>query len=101
MGSAVPILEGIRVAAGGMGTLGFSQSGTLAYVPGVAAAERRTLVWVDRQQVVEQPTSCPSSRMYGLPRLSPDGNFARFDVQRRRPAESAVARDDLLPKPRG
>jgi len=80
-GSPVPVLEGVRATAGGVGSFAFSESGSLAYVPGSGGeSAARTLVWVDRQGV-EQPTSCPGPRQFNLPRLSPSGDRVAFEIQ--------------------
>jgi Tol biopolymer transport system component len=79
-GSPVPALEGVHSVSGPFGSFSFSESGTLAYVPGEAPeALARTLVWVDRKGV-EQPVPAPP-RQYNLPRLSPDGGRVAVEVQ--------------------
>jgi len=71
-GSPVPVLEGVQNLVGPFASFGFSDSGTLAYVTGVApASANNTLVWVDRKGV-EQPLPAPPRR-YGAPAISPDG----------------------------
>jgi hypothetical protein len=54
-----------------------SQTGTLAYVPGEAAATR-SLVWVDRNGR-ETPLKAPP-RGYMIPRLSPDGTNLALEI---------------------
>jgi serine/threonine-protein kinase len=79
-GSPVPVLEGVHSVTGPFGSFAFSESGTLAYVPGEAPeALARTLVWVDRKGV-EQPVPAPP-RQYNLPRLSPDGGRVAVEIQ--------------------
>jgi len=56
LGSAVPILEGVRDRNGGVGSFSVSQSGTLVYIPGASSvAQARSLVWVNREGG-EEPT---------------------------------------------
>ena len=78
-GSPIPLLEDVRSITGPYGAFAFSESGTLAYVPGAALqGPRRTLVWVDRKGV-EQPLPLPP-RSYSNLRLSPDGERAVFTI---------------------
>jgi Tol biopolymer transport system component len=71
-GSPVPVLEGVQNLVGPFASFGFSDSGTLAYVTGVApASANNTLVWVDRNGA-EQPLPAPPRR-YVAPAISPDG----------------------------
>jgi len=80
-GSPVPVLEGVRVNGGALYTFAFSESGTLAYVPGMAlTTASRTLVWVDRQGA-EEPTSCSPPRLFNLVRLSPNDERLAVEVQ--------------------
>ena len=74
-GGPVPVLEGVRRAVPGTGAAQFtlSRSGSLAYLPSdVAREDPRTLVWVDRQRVVEPVTT--ARREYRSPRLSHGGD---------------------------
>ena len=62
-----PVVEGVRQYA-------ISDSGTLVYIPGTAAAAapgQRTLVWVDRKGKEEPLAAAPND--YRIPRISPDG----------------------------
>ena len=75
-GGPAPIVEGVRRApnlsvAGASSNYGFSDRGTLIYVPGSAVGVRRILALVDRTGLVE-PIDSPL-RAYIQPRLSPDG----------------------------
>jgi serine/threonine-protein kinase len=66
------ILEGVRSEGQrAVAQAVFSGDGTLIYVPGSAANDATTPVWVDRQGKV-QPVGMPP-RSYGSFRLSPDG----------------------------
>ena len=72
----MPIVEDVRRApnsasAGASAQYGFSDSGTLIYVPGSAVDVRRILALVDRTGAVE-PLGAPA-RAYFDPRFSPDG----------------------------
>ena len=74
-GGPVPVLEGVRRAGLNTGAAQFalSRSGSLAYLPSdVAREDPRTLVWVDRQGVVEPVTT--TRREYRSPRLSHGGD---------------------------
>jgi serine/threonine protein kinase len=80
-GSAVPVLEGVmQSATSGLAQYNFSDSGTLAYIPGSLQGAHR-LIFVDRKGT-ETPLEAPA-RLYGYPRLSPDGRrvAAGFDGQ--------------------
>jgi serine/threonine-protein kinase len=80
VGSAVPVLEGVLSSSGsGWAQFGFSDKGTLIYLPRTAGAVARTLVWVDRQGTV-QPVSAPA-RAYEEPRLSPDGQRVALTIR--------------------
>ena len=78
-GRPVSIVEGVRRAIGPGGpelntasaNYGFSDRGTLIYVPGPAVGVRRILALVDREGAVE-PLGAPPGA-YVDPRLSPDG----------------------------
>ena len=79
--SPVPVLEGIA-GTGVFLAVGFSDSGTLAYVPGSSQLGLYTLsrpVWVDRQGT-EEPLSAPPRLYVGDPRLSPDGRRVAISV---------------------
>jgi serine/threonine-protein kinase len=84
VGPPLPLLGGIE-GAGIYATFGFSDSGTLAYVPitgqpifadlGIGG----TLEWVDRQGA-EEPLPAPPQGYWGDPRLSPDGTRAAIAI---------------------
>jgi eukaryotic-like serine/threonine-protein kinase len=79
-GTPVPVVEGIRVEAGGAVQYVVAGDGTLAYVPGsVGANATNRLIWVDRTGH-EQPLMAPT-RNYGYPRLSPDGTRFAVDIR--------------------
>jgi hypothetical protein len=77
-GSAVPVLNGIQGLLGPFGAFSFSESGTLAYLPGPPGGGLSTLVWVDRSGT-ESALSAPP-RPYRNPRLSPDGERVAVDI---------------------
>lgn len=56
-----------------------SDTGTLAYVPGVAEGGERQLLWVDRQGK-ETPLPLPP-RSYLYPHLSPDGKQLALEIE--------------------
>ena len=73
-GTAVPVLSRLVTKDTGTGDFAVATDGTLVYVDapgGLAAANARTLVWVDRSGK-EEPVAAPP-RAYLHPRLSPDG----------------------------
>jgi serine/threonine-protein kinase len=76
-GPPLPLLSGIE-GANIYTTFGFSDSGTLAYVPATGQpifadlGVGGTLAWVDRQGT-EEPLPAPARNYWGDPRLSPDG----------------------------
>jgi Tol biopolymer transport system component len=77
----VPVVEKVTMS-GTTGTADFAiaQNGTLVYVPGgVGAGLARTVAWVKREGGEEVLKALP--RAYSLPRLSPDGSRAAFDVR--------------------
>ena len=78
-GQTVPIIEGVRRVAAGFGgaQFAFSESGTLAYVPGPVAAGQQDLMLFDRKGNAERLTLPPGS--YGHPRVSPDGHHIAFE----------------------
>ena len=77
-GALAPVLDG--VSGGPFGNFSVSDTGTLAYVPGRSfTSSVRTMVWVNRQGV-EQATGAPT-RLYNIPRLSPDGERVAVEVQ--------------------
>jgi Tol biopolymer transport system component len=81
-GSPAPVLEGVQAVTGPFGSFAFSESGTLAYVPGGRQeALATTLVWVDRKGA-EQSVPIPAQQ-YNMPRLSPDGGRVAVEVQDR------------------
>jgi serine/threonine-protein kinase len=81
VGSPVPVVEGIA-GNGVFLAVGFSNSGTLAYVPGstpIGFFELASLVWVDRQGR-EEPLSASPQLYTGDPRLSPEGRQVAISV---------------------
>jgi len=78
-GSPVPVIQGIRSGTRRGGPqFAVSRTGTLAYVPGTVEQLTSTLVWVDRQGVVE-PLPAPP-RQYDYPELSPDGQRVAVSI---------------------
>ena len=69
----VPVVEGVLTKGSGSASFGFSDTGSLVYVSGVAGATGATssFVWVDREGG-EESLPLPA-RGYSQPRLSPDG----------------------------
>ncbi len=72
-GGPVTVIDDVLVSYASIGAveLATSMEGTIAYVPGGEALNRRALVWVDSRGV-EEPLQAPK-RNYEFPRLSPDG----------------------------
>lgn len=77
-GSAVPVLSGVQGNVGPFGDFGFSDSGTVAYLPGASGGGFYTLVWVDRSG--KESTLPAPPRPYLYPRLSPDGDRIVFET---------------------
>ncbi len=77
LGDPVPVQEGVLTKGSGAVTFGFSETGSLIYVP-QDAGSARTLVWVDRQGR-ESPLAI-TPRAYNWPRISPDGQKVIVDV---------------------
>ena len=80
----IPLVEGVQRAAGpGSNTAsanyGFSDRGTLIYVPGSAVRTLQTLTWVDRSGNEERLVAEP--RDYFYPRISPDGGRVALDLR--------------------
>jgi eukaryotic-like serine/threonine-protein kinase len=73
-GGAVPVVEGVRRAAvAGAALFGFSNTGSLAYVPGPSAgdATNTDLAWTGKDGG-RTPLKVPPAQ-YETPRISPDG----------------------------
>jgi serine/threonine-protein kinase len=71
-GASVPVIEGVMgFSATGVSQYSFSDSGTLAYIPGGNQASDRSLIWVDRNGV-EKPVALIAGS-YSNPRISPNG----------------------------
>jgi hypothetical protein len=79
VGQAVPALEGLvaNPSTGGA-QLAFSAEGTLAYVPGTAAASAKQIDWMTR----DGKTSVLRARKdnWANPRFSPDGQRLALDI---------------------
>jgi len=72
-GDPVTVIEDVLVSYASAGAVEFaaSREGSIAYIPGGEALNRRALVWVDSHGR-EEPLQAPK-RNYEFPRLSPDG----------------------------
>lgn len=71
-GTAVPVLDRVRIDPSSWAAqLALSRAGALAYVPGAAQSNLRSLVWVDRQGGMRRLTV--NLGVFSYPRLSPDG----------------------------
>jgi len=72
VGEPVPLSEPVFVKQGGAGDYALTRDGALAYVTAESGTPLpRALVWVDRKGR-EEPLDVPQ-RLYGMPRISPDG----------------------------
>ena len=82
-GGPVSIIDGVQRAFTLIGSIsanyGFSDRGTLIYVPGAAGTILRTLTWVDRSGNEERLAA--ESRNYYYPRISPDGGRVALDLR--------------------
>jgi Tol biopolymer transport system component len=70
-GPAVPVLDNVITNLSGGAHVAFSNSGTMAYLPGVLGELDRTLIWVDRKG-----EATPVANIRGMSlfyKLSPDG----------------------------
>ena len=81
VGTPVPVLESVFMAATGVANATVSSGGTLVYVPGSGSATSapRTLTWVTREgteEAIKSPT-----RQFTGPRLSPDGRQLSLEIQ--------------------
>jgi Tol biopolymer transport system component/tRNA A-37 threonylcarbamoyl transferase component Bud32 len=80
-GTPLIVAEDVPAKAAGAADAVVSGDGTLAYIAGAAAAQRR-LVWIDRdgaRTVLPTPL-----RSYAVPRISPDGTRIALDVREQR-----------------
>ena len=79
-GPPFKVLDGVLMSRNtGMAQFSLSKRGDLAYVPGPAEGDGRTLVWVDRTgQSVPLPLP-PASYLY--PRISPDGRYLAVEIE--------------------
>ena len=75
-GSAVPVLEGVRVNLGGWAQFAFARDGSLVYIPRLTIANE--LVWVDREGKTTPLTK--TIRGFMDPRFSPDGEYLSVTV---------------------
>jgi len=71
VGGSVPLVEGVRGTGNGLVQFATAPNGTLVYVPGSAASQDLSLVWVT-ETGEETPTAAPA-RDYDAMRVSPDG----------------------------
>ncbi len=73
IGSAVPIIENVaNNSASGGAELAFSDTGTLAFVPGRTLTAALPILWVDRQKQFRPLRREPT--VWSDPRFSPDGS---------------------------
>ena len=80
-GGAVPLVQGVMRAGNGQtGVANYrvSEDGTLIYVTGSTLTNGKTLLWVDREGLVE-PINVPP-RNYFHAQLSPDNEFVALTV---------------------
>ncbi len=76
-GEPFPVAERVRCAPGDRANLSVSRTGILAFMPGVAAANRE-LVWVDRTGKTLSTVGVHAA--YNDPALSPDGTRLAYSV---------------------
>jgi serine/threonine-protein kinase len=72
-GNPVPVQEGIVTKGGAVANFGISDTGTLVYAPGGAAAVQGRPVWVARDGREVAPLVDSDLDLPQFPRLSPDG----------------------------
>ena len=76
IGESFPVQLGVNTKSSGAVNYAFSESGTLAYIPGGAAVQR-TLGWVTPDGMGGiRATLVESETLVGMPRISPDGKQA-------------------------
>ena len=101
-GATVPIEHGVTqvaTAASGAAQWAWSQNGTLAFVPGGAFSEERTLVWVDRQGRVTS-AAAPARAYATAPsalRISPDGSRVALQVLTERTSNAGAGGSTRAP----
>ena len=79
-GPPVAVVEGLLMSRNtGAAYYTLSETGTLAYVPGLAEGGERQLLWVNRQGK-ETPLPLPQ-RSYLYPHLSPDGKQLALEIE--------------------
>jgi eukaryotic-like serine/threonine-protein kinase len=79
-GPPLKVVEGVLMSRNtGAAYFTLSETGTLAYVPGVAVDGQRELVWVDREGRETPLPLPPASYLY--PRLSPDGEKIALEIE--------------------
>ena len=71
-GEPLPVVNNVIMKRSSAVSFSLSISGSLVYIPTASAGPLRTLVWVDRNGK-EEPLDV-EPRLYGQPRVSPDGN---------------------------
>jgi len=76
----VPVVEGMTTRTSGAAEFSVSGTGALAYVPGGATNDGRSLVWVTRRGH-EEPVVAAPTRAYTYPRVSPDGSRVALDIR--------------------
>jgi serine/threonine-protein kinase len=76
----VPIIPGVRQASTNELELGFSDNGTLIYVPGPQTGVAQFDLGLEDRNGVVQPLKLPRRR-YQSPRVSPDGKRVAFEIQ--------------------
>ncbi len=80
VGTPIPILSRVRESIEGAAQFSFSPLGHMVYVAGGLPGGEHTLVWEDRNKVVE-PLAAPAGN-YSEPRLSPDGRRLAVTITR-------------------
>ena len=79
VGSPVPVVEGVRVEAGGSIQYAIADNGVLVYIPGGFDTGQVQVAWVDRGGG-EQRLPLPARNYWSLS-LSPDGTRAAFGIR--------------------
>jgi serine/threonine-protein kinase len=90
-GSAVPIVEGVGRATsitGGGTQFSFSQTGSIVYLPGPAAAGGYKVLVFDRKEMVDELKLAGGT--YANPRVSPDGKRLALETSDGRAAAVSI-----------
>ena len=87
-GAAVPVLSNVRIMAGGMVELDYSDDGTLVYAPSTTTTYERQLLSVDLDG--RETVLIAEPRGYNAPAFSPDGGRLALTIETEAEADVAI-----------